>query len=508
MTVELLNASLLVGAVVVLVAIGAVRLTATSGLPSLLLFLGLGVLLGGSGLGIRFDDAELTQVLGYGALVLILAEGGLTTRWSDARGSMAPAILLSTVGVGVSVAIVGVAAHLLLGLPWTTAFLVGAVLSSTDAAAVFSVLRRVPIHRRLVGALEAESGLNDAPVVLLVLVLAERSAGGPAPDPWYELVALMGFELVGGAVVGLAVGFAGAAALRRLALASSALTALAVLTLGVGAYAAGAGLHTSGFLAVYVASLVLGNRDLTHGAAVRGFAEALGWLAQIGLFVLLGLLAAPPRLTDQLVPALALGAVLLLVARPLSVLASLAPLRMPWRQQAFLSWAGLRGAVPVVLATVPVTSGVPGTEWLFDLVFVLVVVFTLVQAPTLGRVARRLDVIHQADQRDLDVESAPLAELGAELMQVRVGQRSRLHGLEVFELRLPEGANLTLVVRDGAGFVPSGRTVLRRGDQLLVVTTTDRRRQVQGRLGSLSRGGRLAVWAGEPTEGRRGGRVP
>ncbi len=495
MTVDLLDRSLLVGALVVLVAIAAVRLSLRSGLPSLLLYLGLGVGLGEAGLGLRFDDAALTQVLGYGALVLILAEGGLTTRWSGVRSSMGPAAVLSTVGVVVSVGVVGAATHLLLSLDWTVSLLVGAVLSSTDAAAVFSVLRRVPIHPRLAGVLEAESGLNDAPVVLLVITLAEAAVGDHEARPWWALVGLAGVELVVGAAVGLAVGWLGAQLLRRLKLPSSALFSLGVVALTVLAYAGAASLHGSGFLAVYLAGLVLGNAHLPHGAAVRGFAEALGWLAQIGLFVLLGLLAAPSRLGAQLVPALVLGLVLLLVARPLSVLVSMTPLRMPWRHQVFLSWAGLRGAVPVVLATVPVTSGVPGTGWLFDLVFVLVVVFTLVQAPTLPAVARRLGVTGVVDTRDVDVEAAPLADLDADVLQVRVGADSRLHGLEVFELRLPAGANITLVVRDGVGSVPGPRTVLRRGDQLLVVTTSAVRAATESRLRAVSRGGRLAVWA-------------
>ncbi|WP_460447673.1 potassium/proton antiporter [Angustibacter aerolatus] len=502
MTVEGLNGVLLVGAVLVLVAISAVRLSVASGLPSLLLYLALGVAVGEGGLGIRFDDAELTQVLGYSALVLILAEGGVTTRWSSVRSSIAPAAMLSTIGVLVSVGVVGVAAHYLLALDWTVALLVGAVLSSTDAAAVFSVLRRVPIHPRLSGVLEAESGLNDAPVVLLVVTLAEIASDHGGAHPWWELVLLAVFELLVGAAVGLGAGFLGSWLLRRLALPSSALLSLAVVALAVLSYGAAAAVHASGFLAVYVASLVLGNTALPHRSAVRGFVEALGWLAQIGLFVLLGLLASPSRLSAQLLPALVLGLVLLLLARPLSVLVSMTPFRLPWRQQAFLSWAGLRGAVPVVLATVPITSGVAGTEWLFDLVFVLVVVFTLVQAPTLPWFARRLGVAHDLDSRDLQLESAPLEQLGADVVQVRVGATSRLHGLEVFELRLPRGANITLVVRGDDSFVPGARTVLRRGDQLLVVTTSTARREVQQRLRALSLGGRLAVWSGDPTAGR------
>jgi cell volume regulation protein A len=497
-TIESLNSALLVGAVVVLVAIAAVRLSLRSGLPSLLLYLGLGLALGEGGLGLQFESESLTQVLGYSALVLILAEGGLTTTWVDIRLSMGPAALLSTLGVAVSVTVVGVAAHLLLDLPWVISLLVGAVLSSTDAAAVFSVLRRVPIQSRLAGVLEAESGLNDAPVVLLVVVLAEQAKGDHDPTAWYWLVGMAAVELAVGAIIGIAVGWLGARALRALALPSSGLTALAAIGLTVAAYAIAANLHGSGFLATYVAGLVLGNLRLPHRAAIRGFAEAVGWLAQIGLFVMLGLLASPSRLLHQLGPAVVLGLVLLLLARPLSVLASMTPFRFPWREQAFLSWAGLRGAVPVVLATVPITTGVPGTEWMFDLVFLLVVVFTLVQAPALPFMARHLGVADVIDTRDVDVESAPLGELGADVMQVRIGRDSRMHGLEVFELRLPPGANVTLVVREATSFVPGPRTDLRHGDELLVVVPSSVRDRTESRLHAVSVGGRLAMWGHEP----------
>lgn len=491
--VDQLNFSLLLGGAVLLVAVLAVRLSERSGLPTLLLYLGLGVLVGEAGLGVRFDDAELTQVLGYVALIVILAEGGLTTNWSTIRPAIGPAAALATVGVAVSVAIVGVAAYLLLDVSWPVALLVGAVLTPTDAAAVFSVLRRVRLPSRLSGTLEAESGFNDAPVVILVVALSDQAAG-TGSHPWWSLLLLATVELAVGAALGLATGWAGAQLLRRISIPSSGLFSLSVVGLTVLAYAAAAVLHSSGFLAVYVAGLVLGNSRLPHRSAVRGFAEALGWLAHIGLFVLLGLLAAPSRLMDQLWPALALGVILVLVARPLSVVASVAPLRMSWRAQAFLSWAGLRGAVPVVLATVPLTMGVPGIRWLFDLVFVLVVIYTLVQAPTLPWLARRLRLEEGVSTRDVDVESSPLGDLGADVLQVHVGDRSRLNGVEVFELRLPRGSNVTLVVRDGEGFVPSPATVLRRGDALLVVTTARARSATERRIRAVSRRGRLAGW--------------
>jgi len=487
---------LLVGSAVLLIAVGAVRLSVRSGLPSLLIYLLIGVVLGESGLGkIQFDNSELTQVLGYSALVLILAEGGLTTSWRGIRRSVAPALVLSTVGVVVSVFVVAVAARFVLNLSWTVALLLGAILSSTDAAAVFSVLRRVPLPRRVSGMLEAEAGFNDAPVVILVIALAGNAADPGHAHPWWVLLLHAAGELAGGAVIGLGIGWLGGAILRRLASNASGLFSIAVIAVTVLAYAVAGSLHTSGFIATYLAGLVLGNMRLPHQSAVHGFSAALGWLAQIGLFVLLGLLASPSGFGAQFVPALVVGSVLLLLARPLSVFVSLTPFRMPWRTQAFLSWAGLRGAVPVVLATVPLTMGTPGVDWIFDFVFVLVVVFTFIQGPTLPWVAHRLGVAEGHTTKGLDVEATPLEELGADLLHVSVGPTSLMGGVRVFELRLPEGANVTLVVRDGAGFVPQPQTVLRHGDELLIVSTSTVRDVAERRVRAVSRHGRLAGWS-------------
>jgi cell volume regulation protein A len=493
---------LLLGSVVLLVAIAAVRLAVGSGLPTLLLYLALGIVLGENVLGLDFDDADLARELGYAALVVILAEGGLTTRWRSIRPAVPAAAALATVGTAVSVGVVAVAARALLDLDWQDAFLVGAVLAPTDSAAVFSVLRRVPLPPRLGGLLEAESGFNDAPVVILVVALA----GASAPT-WWELLALIAYELAAGAVIGLAVAFAGAWGIRRIALPASGLYPLAVTALCVAAYGAAAVLHASGFLAVYLAALVLGNVRLPHRPATRGFVEGVAWLAQIGLFVMLGLLATPAELGSSVLPALGVGLVLLVLARPLSVLASLLPFdrrREPgadedeparrwafpttWREKALLSWAGLRGAVPVVLATVPAEKDV------FNLVFVLVIMFTLVQAPTLPLVARRLGVASDVEAQPLDIESSPLTRLDADLLQVHVPAGSRLAGVEVFELSLPEGAAVTLIVRDGRAFVPRQSTPLRVGDDVILVATDRVRPDVERRLRSVSLGGRLADW--------------
>jgi cell volume regulation protein A len=296
-------------------------------------------------------------------------------------------------------------------------------------------------------------------------------------------------------VVGLVIGLGGAGVMRRVALPSSGLYPVAVLTLAVLAYSGSSAIHASGFAAVYVAALVLGNSELPHRAATRSFAEGMAWLAQIGLFVMLGLLASPGRISLEHVGyAVVAGLVLTVIARPLSVLACAFASHLAWHEQVFLSWAGLRGAVPIVLTTIALAHEVPGSTDLFDIVFVMVVIYTVLTGPTLPWVARVLGVARRDEPRDLEVEAAPLERIAADLLQVTITRRSRLHGVEVGELRLPKGASVALVVRDGQTLVPEHREVLRRGDDLLIVTPRRVREATEDRLRALSRSGRLAQW--------------
>ena len=501
MSIEDFAPALLVAAVVVLVGVLAVRLASRLGLPSLLLFLGLGLALGESGLGIEFESADLTQVLGLTALAVILAEGGLTTRWTSARAVLGPGVVLATLGVAVSVVITAGVVMLVFGFDLSTALLFGAVVSSTDAAAVFATLRRLGLPTRVSRTLELESGFNDAPAVLLVIALSETLADSETrPTPL--LMALIGYQLVAGALIGILIGVAGAWLLRRSALPVSGLYPLATVALCLTGYATAIVGHASGFLAVYVCGLVLGNSKLPHRTATLGFVEGMAWLAQIGLFVLLGLLANPSRLLGVLVPAILVGLALLLLARPVAVVLSVSWFKVPWREQAFLSWAGLRGAVPIVFATIPISAEVPGAERVFDSVFVLVVVFTIIQGTTLPTFARWLGLSNPIPEREVEVESSALEGIHAEMLQLTVPPASRLHGVYVSELRLPPDAAVTLLVRDGHSFVPQATTRLASGDQLLVVTTIGSREATMSRLRAVSRAGRLARWRGE-----RGGRL-
>jgi cell volume regulation protein A len=381
-----------------------------------------------------------------------------------------------------------------------TAILLGAVASSTDAAAVFAVLRRLPIRARLRATVEAESGFNDPPVIILVTVVTSSA--------WVDadglgILGLVLFQLVVGVLAGAAVARAGQWVLVHSALPASGLYPVATIAIAFLAFAVAGVVGASSLMAIYVAGLVLGNAVLPHRSTTAGFAEGLAWLAQIGLFIMLGLLASPGRLLDALPYALVVGGALTLVARPLSVIVCALPFRMPWRDQAFISWAGLRGAVPIVLATIPMSVGLPAAHRIFDVVFLLVVLFTLVQGPTLPWVARRLGAADDDNPRSISIESSPLDEVGATLLQFSVTRDSRLAGVEVAELRLPRGAAVSLVLRDGEVFAPSPSTVLRVGDHVLVAAAREDRHAIESRLRAISNAGRLAGWYAALSGGAR-----
>lgn len=490
-----LNAFILGASLVLLAGVAAVRVSHRVGLPGLLLYLAIGLAIGESGLGVQFEDADLTLLLSTIALAVILSEGGFSTQWSVVRPVVGLSALLATLGVMVSVATTAGIAWLALDVDVRTALLFGAVVGSTDAAATFSVMRRLPIQPRLRAALEAESGFNDPPVIILVTVVT--SDAWERANPWL-IGGTIVYQLALGLLIGLAVAWLGQQLLTRVALPAAGLYPLATYAIMFGAFAAAGLAGSSGLMAIYVAGLWLGNARLPHRQATAGFADGLGWLAQIGLFVLLGLLASPGRLAHAIVPALIVGLGLTLVARPLSVLVCASWWRIPLRQQAFLSWAGLRGAVPIVLATIPITQGLPSATRIFDVVFLLVVAFTLIQGPTLPWVARRTGVALVDTPTRIEVESAPLEEMDASLLQLRVPRGSRLAGVYVADLRLPEHAALALVARSGAIFVPDQHTSLQADDQLLLAVSDHAREATETRLRAIARDGRLALWYHNP----------
>lgn len=492
MSIEALGPVLLIGAVVVLISVVGVRISGRWGVPSLLLYLLLGLVLGTTVPDFKVSDPELAVVLGYSALVLILAQGGLTTRMSTLRPVLWPAITLASIGVIASIAVVAVPLILAFDTDPRTALLLGCVLAATDSAAVFSILRRLHVLPRVRTLLEAEAGFNDAPVVVIVSVLA---AGELGADPWWQVAALILFELIVGALVGVALGLGSRWILRRLALPGVGLYPIAALALLVLAFAGADLVHASGFMAVYVAAVLLGNaKDLPHKRSIVGFADALAWVAEIGLFVMLGLLAQVDRLPEVLGIAAVALALVTFLGRPAAAAVSLLPFRLPWREVAFVGVTGLRGAVPIVFAAIPLAFAVPDANIVFDATLVVVLVLLLIQGPLIPRIAGRLGVVKSDEFVELEIESAPLDGMRAEVLGFDVPPDSRLIGLYAQELGLPKDAVLSLIVRDGRGLAVDEHARIRAGDRLLVVSTTQARSAAETRLQQVGRHGRLATW--------------
>lgn len=437
-------------------------------LPVLVAFLGLGMVLGSDGIGgIDYSDAHLTRQVGIVGLGLILYEGGLQTSWRRLREVAVPAALLSTVGVLVTAGITGLAARWIFDLKWLEALLLGAVVASTDAAAVFATLRSTHIGRRVARTLEAESGVNDPMAIALTVGLIawiERPATHGAGD----VVLLVLRQLAVGAAVGVALGWLATRLFARIPDGIAAFVpVLSVATAAVAFGAADAG-GGSGFLSVYLVGLAVGSTPSRHRRSLAHFHEGVAFLAQVALFVVLGLLVFPHDLPAVAWQGIALAAVLVLVARPLAVWASTPRCGFGQREKLLLGWAGLRGAVPIVLATFALSSHVPHRETIFNAVFFVVLVSTVMQGTTLEWVARRLRLVMPAPP----AEAAAL-EAGhggrLELVQFAVRSHHAIDGSAVRELGLPRSALVSVVSRDGASIAPRGSTVVQAGDTLHVL---------------------------------------
>jgi potassium/hydrogen antiporter len=467
---------LLVGAVLatsVVVALGAAR----TGLPVLVAFLGLGMLLGSDGPGgIEFDDAELARDVGAVGLGLILYEGGLQTSWRRLRQVAVPAALLSTVGVIVSAILTGIAARVLFDVSWLEAFLLGAVVASTDAAAVFSTLRSTHIRRRVARTLEAESGGNDPMAIALTLGLI---AWIERPDSYGfdDLVLLVAQQLVLGLVVGLAMGVVASWLFARLphaigTFAPVASVAVAALSFGVADVIGG-----SGFLAVYLVGLAVGSTPSRYRRHLVAFHEGLAFLAQVALFIVLGLLVFPSELSHVAASGLALALLLVLVCRPIAVWVSTGFSEYTGRERVLLGWAGLRGAVPIVLATFVLSSTVPHSETIFNVVFFVVLVSVIVQGTTLEWLAGRLGLVSPTPvPTEAPLEVSHLSKL--ELIDFAVAGDHAIAGAAVRELGLPRSAIVAVVVRGDDAIPPRGSTLVRPGDHLFVLAPRSMRRDV------------------------------
>ncbi|CAB4895961.1 MAG: potassium/proton antiporter [Actinobacteria bacterium] len=506
MTLDSLAPALLVGAVIVLVAILGVRFAGRLGVPGLLLYLGIGLVLGTVFEQLNFQDAELAAVLGYIALVLILVQGGLTTRISELRPVLWPAVALASVGVLASIGLVAVPLIFFAGMSTSNAMLLAAVLAATDAAAVFSVLRKLKLSPRLRTVLEGEAGFNDAPVVVLVSLIA---SGAFTDSPWWLIAFQIFAELVGGAIVGVLGGMAARWILPRLALPAVGLYPIAAMAMLVGTFALADFIHVSGFMAVYVGAVILGSAiRLPHRRSIIGFADGLAWISEIGLFVMLGLLVNISRLPQALGIAAVAGVTLVFFARPIAAFVSLTPFRWGLRERLFVSVAGLRGAVPIVFAAIPLGLAVTGAEQVFDATVIVVIVLLLVQTPFLPMLAKRLGVILPAEVAEFDLESAPLDAMDAVVLALDVPEGSGLIGVFISELGLPKGVVVSLIVRDNESFPIDSNSRLRALDRVLVVCPGDARNATEARLRLVAKDGKLATWIHPPEPVKRNHEKP
>jgi potassium/hydrogen antiporter len=450
------------------------------GIPVVLLFLLIGVLAGAEGIGIGFRDYGFAFRIGTIALALILFDGGLNTPMAALQRAARPASVLATVGVAGTAGLLGWGAHLA-GMPLPQALLLGAVVSSTDAAAIFSVLRGsgISLKWRVGTTLEVESGLND-PLAFILTTLLTRNLVAPIALLDWSVAAEILVQIAVGLAVGAGVGRLDGELLRRVRLPSGGLYPVLTLALALVSFGAATLLHGSGFLAVYVSGVVLGNGHLPYRNGLTRVHDAVAWLSQITMFLLLGLLVDPARLAAVAPLGVGLALFLVLVARPVVVAVCLAPFAYTRRDILFVGWAGLRGAVPIVLATYPVIAAAPGAQRIFDLVFFIVVASALLQGGTIRWVTRLLGLESTEGPRPpavLEIESAQ--PLRGELLSFYIDPALGMDGEAIANLPFPPGSAATLIVRGQELIAPKGNTVLQSGDHVYVLTPPEERAFVE-----------------------------
>lgn len=456
--------------------------------PGLLLFLALGMLAGSQGVGgIEFSNTELARTLGTIALILILFEGGLTSGWSEIRPVLGTAASLATLGTVITAVVAGFAAKLIFDLSTLEGLIVGSAIAATDSAAIFAVLRRSTLEKRLARSLEGESGMNDPVALLLVIGFIEW-----IQEPGFGLADMAGLlvlKLGVGIAIGYLIGRLAVTALDRVRLPTDGIYPVATIAIAALSYGLAEIAHGSGLLATYLTALALGAASIPARRTVVAFHEGLGWVAQLSLFILLGLLVFPSQLDDVAVKGLALSAVLILLARPLAtfVATALAPLNA--RERLMLGWAGLRGATPIWLATFPVVAGIAGGELEFAIVFFVVVTSTLIQGASFEPLATRLGLT--TDEPALPkrlLESGRIRRLGGDVIAYRVPEGAAIAGHRVRELELPREALVNVIVRDGSAMPPRGSTELQEGDELHILVRSELRDEVEGLTGHWAKG--------------------
>ncbi len=466
---------IVLAAVLLLAGVLLSKTSSRIGVPSLLLFLGVGMLAGSEGLlGVDFEDFALAQRYGIVALAFILFSGGAGTAWHDIRRVLVPGVALATVAVLLSATVLGALAAFIIGMPLLHGMLLGSIIASTDAAAVFSILRSrgVAIVPRLRHLLELESGSNDPAAVFLtvgMIALIQGTASGVT-----DLVQLFVVQMGVGLVAGWVLARGAVVLINRLHLEYDGLYPVLTIAFVLLTYEGTAWLGGSGFVATYVAGLTIANAEFLHKRSLLRFHDAIAWLMQISMFVLMGLLVFPSHLVPVAGQAVLVAAVLMLIARPVAVLLTLGPFRVSMKEIAFVSWVGLRGATPIILATFPVVAGIEGAETIFNVVFFVVLLSVLAQGTTIPVAARRLGVEVPATANDrYTFDTIITGDEGHGLRQVTIVEHAPAVGRSVVSLGLPSGVLLVLVYRNGQVVMPQGGTVLEAGDRVLLLSEDD-----------------------------------
>jgi len=473
-----MNVYILTASILVIAAVLSTRFAQRFGVPALVLFVGVGMLAGSSGPGgIVFDNYDLSLNIGLLALAIILFSGGLDTRARLFRASLVPAGLLATVGVLVTALMISVAAWLLTPLSFVEGLLLGAVLAPTDAAAVFSALEGRGLPARLRGVLETESGTNDPVAIYLTMTLASFITLGQGNVGSLVLGIVM--QLTLGGLLGYLFGRALVWLINRVKVDAFGLYPVLALAGGLLAYAGTNLVGGNGFLAIYIVGLVLGNAALVHRQSIVNFMDEAAWGAQITMFLLLGLLVSPDRLPNILPEALLVTLVVVFLARPLAVHLTLLPLRLfthhyrfTLKEEALLAWAGLRGAVPIILAIVPLVNQVPTGESIFNIVFVVVILGTALQGMTIGSLAKRLGLTKlEPPKPPLRIELGGAAPPGSAIFDVFLTPKNYVVGKRLADVTLPPKVVVTAVYRQGELVAPRGDTVFEAGDHVFILSS-------------------------------------
>ncbi|MDY0389781.1 MAG: potassium/proton antiporter [Desulfobulbus oligotrophicus] len=464
------NTIILMTGILLLLGIGSSKFSTRIGMPMLVLFLGVGMLAGSEGIGrIAFEDYHFANIIGSIALAVILFDGGLHTTLQAVQTSWRAALPLATVGVLLTSVLTGAAAAWILGIPLLHGMLLGSIVGSTDAAAVFSTLRTsgLRLSPRVTAILEVESGSNDPMAIFLTVALISLIMG--TANSFSEMILFFILQFGVGSIVGIGGGFAAVWLANRINLDYPGLYPILVLACGLLIFGVAAVFEGSGFLAVYLAGIVLANKSLVYRNGILQFHDAAAWLSQIVLFVMLGLLSFPSRLTTVALDGLIVALVLIFIARPVAVWLSIFPLRLNLRELTFLSWVGLKGAVPVTLATFPLLAGVPHSQLIFNVVFFVVLISAITQGWSLAPVARWLRLGIPADTTPpITMEINALRHVDGEIVEYRVAANSLVADKTLRDLALPYDMTVTLVVRDDEVIMPRGSTVLKPGDKVFV----------------------------------------